>query len=282
MELVFPALARQTSTASRTALKAVPVPNQAITSLAQLSVSGMATTMGDSVTMAVGSSMYSASGSNAVDAAAGWTIAEFNVFGDGGGGQADFNSGSQIVTRERIIYGGSAPPNCVAQGFTGETNNLNFPPSPPASNNPGPAVVFTENWFGGASSNCAAATTVGDTHLDTFLGLLYDFQASGDFVVAQTDQDFVVEARQVSGAPTWPNAAVNNAIATQMGQDAVAVCTNPFSGPDLFVNGSLIQLGQGDVFSTSHGVDIWRIKQRVQHHRPERQFREGHSLPHLD
>ena len=202
-------------------------------------------------------------GPDSVDAAAFWTIAEFNVLGPGGdmkgGSQAVFNNGAQIITRNRIIYGGDAPPNCVAQGFTGETNNLNFPPSPPASNNPGPAVIFTENSAGGASSNCAAATTVGDTHLDTFLGLLYDFQASGDFVVAQTDQDFVVEARQVSGAPTWPNAAVNDAIATQMGRDTVAVCTDPFEGPRLFVNGGLIQLGDGHVFSTPDGVDIWRV-----------------------
>ena len=73
-------------------------------------------------------------------------------------------------------------------------------------------------------SNCAAATSVGDTHLTTFNGLLYDFQASGDFVLAQVDPDFVVQTRQVSGAPTWPDASVNSAVATRMGKTKVAVC----------------------------------------------------------
>ncbi len=89
--------------------------------------------------------MFAATGDNSVHAAAGWTIAEFNVFGDGGGSQANFNSGAQIVIRDRIVYGGTAPPNCVAVGYTGETNNLNFPLSPPAPSSPGPALLFTEN-----------------------------------------------------------------------------------------------------------------------------------------
>src|SRR6185503_5424999 len=164
----------------------------------------------------------------AVNLAAGWQIAEFNIFGDGGnsagGGQASFNSGADVVARTQILYGGTAPPNCVAQGFTAETNNLSFGPTAPSASAPGPAVLFQESTAGGATSNCAAATTVGDTHLATFGGLFYDFQASGDFVLAQVDPDFVVQTRQVSGAPTWPEASVNSAVATQMGKSKVALC----------------------------------------------------------
>lgn len=243
---------------------AAPLPNQPITNLAQLSLSGTVTKTGDSVTFSVGGKIVAMQdGVNAVDAADGWTTAEFNVLGDGGnqygGSQAVFNNGAEIITRNRIFYGGAAPPNCVAIGFTGETNNLSFPASPPAPTKPGPAVIFTENSAGPpASSNCAAATTVGDTHLYTFQGLFYDFQASGDFVVAQVNPNFVVEARQVSGAPTWPNAAVNHAIATQMGRDTVAVCQADI-GANLFVNDRLIELGDGQVYSTPNGVDIWRV-----------------------
>ncbi len=239
---------------------AAPVPNQPITNLGQMSLSGAVSTTGDSVSFTSGGIGYAINGDNAVDAAAGWTIAEFNIFGDGGnsngGGTASFNSGANIVTRNRIIYGGTAPPNCVAQGFTAEMNNLSFGPTAPAATPPGPAVIFNESTAGGATSNCAAATTIGDTHLDTFQGLLYDFQASGDFVVAQADPDFLVVARQVSGAPTWPNADVNHAIATRMGKDRVAVCLAPAR---LNVNGENTELGDGKVFSTPDGVDIWRI-----------------------
>ena len=239
---------------------AVPVPNQPITNLGNLSLSGAVSTTGDSVTVSTGSlPLYARSGDNAVNAAAGWQTAEFNVFGDGGnsagGGQASFNNGSAVVPRTRVIYGGTAPPNCTAQGFTAETNNLSFGPTAPTGSSPGPALLFAESSAGGASSNCASATGVGDTHLRTFGGLFYDFQASGDFVLAQADPDFVVETRQVSGAPTWPNASVNHAVAARMGKTQVAVCLAPAR---LNVGGKNIELGDGKSLSTTEGVDIWR------------------------
>jgi len=150
-------------------LGAVPVPAEAITNLGNLSLTGSVSAGGDSVTLFDAGSglMYPVTGDNAVNAAAGWQIAEFNVFGDGGnsagGGQASFNSGSTIVPKVEITYGDSAPPTCVAQGFTAEANNLSFGPSAPAASPPGPAILFTESSAGG-SSDCAAATTVGDTH----------------------------------------------------------------------------------------------------------------------
>lgn len=237
---------------------AVAVPNQPITSLGQLSLSGAVSTTGDSVTLSTGGTVYARNGDNAVNAAAGWQIAEFNVFGYGGnsagGGGATFNSGADIVPRTRIIHGGNVRPNCVAQGFTGETNNLSFGPTAPGASAPGPAVIFRESTAGGATSNCAAATTVGDTHLATFGGLFYDFQASGDFVLAQVDPDFVVQARQVSGAPTWPDASVNSAVATRMGKTKVAICLPA----RLNVDGENTELGDGKSLSTPEGVDIWR------------------------
>jgi hypothetical protein len=209
--------------------------------------------------MSAGGTAHSVTGNNSVNAAAGWTIAEFNLVGDGGnssgGGMASFNSGADIVARTTIIYGGTAAPNCVAQGFTGETNNLSFGPTAPGASAPGPAIRFRESTAGGATSNCAAATSMGDTHLATLNGLFYDFQASGDFVLAQVDPDFVVQARQVSGAPTWPDASVNSAVATRMGKTKVAVCLSPAR---LNVDGENTELGDGKSLSTPDGVDVWR------------------------
>jgi hypothetical protein len=257
----------------------VPVPSQAITNLGQLSLSGVVSMTGDSVHVGFGGMMKMMNGDNAVDAVAGWQIAEFNVFGDADGSRAVFNNGAKVVPRTQIIYGGTTAPTCVAQGFTGETNNLSFALPAPAPSPPGPALIFTESTAGGATSNCMAGTTVGDTHLNTFSGLFYDFQASGDFVMAQSGpnvclnctlasqpagSNFVVQARQVSGAPQWPNAAVNQAIATQMGQTTVAVCptlgnTTAPPAAALVVNGAKVAVGDGSVFSTPDGVDIWHI-----------------------
>jgi len=145
-------------------------------------------------------------------------------------------------------------PNCVAQGFTAEMNNLSFGPTAPAATAPGPAVIFQQSIAGGAPSNCAAAVTVGDTHLRTFNGLFYDFQASGDFILAQTEPNFVVQTRQVSGAPTWPDASVNKAVATQMGKSRVAICLPS----RVIVDGKNTDVPDGNSFSTPEGVDIRR------------------------
>ncbi len=168
-----------------------------------------------------------------------WNTAEFNVFGDCCLDQASFNSGSTIVPRTKIVYGGTAPPNCVATGFTGETNNLSFGPNAPPASRPGPAVLFTESSAGGAPSACASATSVGDTHLMTFDGVKYDFQAQGDFVLMQADSDFAVHTRQATAVadPRWiKNATIKKAVATQMGDTRVAICLNPAR---LLINGKL-------------------------------------------
>ncbi len=232
---------------------AVPVPNQPISNLANLSLTGTAIAIGDMVTLSTGSDMYAVSGDNSVNASAGWTSAEFCIVGDANGGQANFNTGSTIVPRTQIVYGSNAAPDCLAQGFTGETNNLNFSPTPPAASPPGPAILVTETSVGDATANCADATTVGDTHLTTFKGLLYDFQASGDFVLAEVDSDFVVQTRQVSGAPQWPDASVNSAVATRMGKTVVALCLD-----GLTIDGKATDLTDGKSFSTPEGVDVTR------------------------
>src|SRR6185295_2324073 len=118
----------------------------------------------------------------------------------------NFNPGAQVDTRTEIFYGGNAAPNCLATGTTGETNNLSFGPTAPAATAPGPAVIFRQSTAGGAATNCAAASTIGDTHLRTFNNLFYDFQAAGDFTLAEVAPGFDVQTRQVSGAPTWPDA----------------------------------------------------------------------------
>jgi hypothetical protein len=210
----------------RNAPNSVPTPNQPITNLAQMSLSGTVTAAADSVTFTSGTNAYSANGDNAVNAAAGWNATGFGIFGYCCGSEADFNAGSTIVPRTQIIYGGVAAPSCLADGFTGETNNLNFGAAPAASA-PGPAVLSTQSTTGGAVASCANATSVGDTHLTTFGGLLYDFQASGDFILAEIDPEFLVQARQVSGAPSWPNASVNHGVGMRLDGTEVAICLKP-------------------------------------------------------
>jgi len=245
--------------------KAASVANQPITNMANWRFTGTATSTGDSVTMSTGTSVSTANGDNAVAASTAWTTAEFNIFGYGGdnagnGGTASFNAGASTNARTEIIYGDTKPPNCVAQGFTAEKNNLSFGPTAPAATAPGPAVIFAESIAGGATSNCAAATTIGDTHLRTFNGLLYDFQAAGDFTLAEVGRNFSVQTRQVSGAPTWPNATVNKAVAARFGETRVAICLPRGSDgpPGIHVNGTLTSVNDGQTLELPGGVGIAR------------------------
>src|SRR5438270_780806 len=62
-------------------------------------------------------------------------------------------------------------------------------------------------------------------------------------------------ARRVSGAPTWPNATVNKAVATRMGSTRVTFCTAPGR---LNVDGNSVEIADGQVMSLPTGVDIRR------------------------
>lgn len=226
--------------------------------LGNVTLSASVTSTSDQVTVSDGTHAVTRVGNNATDAAAGWTDAEFNVFGDGGnssgGGQAGFGTNSTIKVKTVVHNGATNAPTCSLEGFTGETNNLALVGTPNITIQPSPTIEFNEsNAAGGAVASCATAAGVGDTHLSTFGGLLYDFQASGDFVLAQMDKDFIVEARQVSGAPTWPNASINKAVATRMGETRVAVCTSPSR---LEVDGAHTEVSDGKTLSLPSGVDI--------------------------
>ena len=56
-----------------------------------------------------------------------WNTAEFNVFGGGGGSDANFNAGTSITVRLSVNDGTTNPPTCQPNaGTTGEGNNLNL------------------------------------------------------------------------------------------------------------------------------------------------------------
>jgi von Willebrand factor type D domain len=235
-----------------------PVPVQPIANMAQLSLSGNATQGGsDTAVMYVGNTAYSTppNPDSVLNLAQGWREVEFNIFGDACSSQAVFQGTPKIVVRESVTYGSPKAPTCQATGFTGETNNLSFGPAAPVPSGTSPAILFTESSAGGVMAACAAATSVGDTHLATFDGLLYDFQASGDFVLVHANPDFVVQTRQVSGAPSWPNASTNTAVATQMGKTRVAICLRPTR---LMIDGTPTDLGDGKSLSLPSGVAVSR------------------------
>src|SRR5207248_9564429 len=66
---------------------------------------------------------------------------------------------------------------------------------------------------------------------------------------------FVVETRQKSGAPLWPNATVNKAVAVTLGTTHAAVCLDPIR---LIVDGERRELGDGGSITLPGGAEITR------------------------
>ena len=187
-----------------------------------------------------------------------WKGVEWAIVGDCCGTQANFSAGTSIRLRTTVHNGTTNAPLCVMEGFTGETNNLNLAGTPAIGVQAAPTMISNQT-FAPGSAGCAAAAGLGDTHLTTFRHLLYDFQASGDFEIATTGPHFIVQTRQVSGAPSWPNAAVNEAVATRIGKSTVAVCVSPnVAGPPvhLVVNSKAVSLASGSQLNLADGGDV--------------------------
>jgi hypothetical protein len=74
-----------------------------------------------------------------------WNTGEFNVVGNAGGSEAEFNSGASIKVNLAVSDGSTAAPSCVADsGTTGESNNLNLGTCT-ASGGSNPSISFTES-----------------------------------------------------------------------------------------------------------------------------------------
>jgi len=121
------------------------VAQQTAQSLGQLKLTGSAGTQ-DVSTIFTGNNTISATGAGSVLSLAGnWNQSEFNVFGDGGGGQAVFNTGVTMNVKLSVNNGGTSAPTCSGGGTTGETNNLNLVSNSCCTIGGAlPAIVFTQ------------------------------------------------------------------------------------------------------------------------------------------
>jgi streptogramin lyase len=214
---------------------AISVPVQPISNLQNLSLRGQVVSAGqDALTMAVGDNLYTMpSEDSVVDPAQGWQLAEFNVFGDGNGAQAEFNTGSEIVVRTSVDYGSPLAPSCEATGLTLETNNLSFANGPVVQQEALPAIVFTESSAGGSSSACNSAT---------------ELPGGGVTPPPQPQQElteFILPSRNsaLNGITTGPDGALWFTMFGKIGRISVAGAITEFPLPNHAGNPSGIALG---------------------------------------
>ncbi|MGB6644599.1 MAG: hypothetical protein WBE35_06180 [Candidatus Cybelea sp.] len=137
----------------------VNLPNVDVTGLGSVIETGVADSSGDSIFMSVGSTEYgmkNVQDDGITDLSQHWEGAEFNILGDGGGDQANFNSGSKITVNIQADDGVKKKPLCPAStGTTAETNNLFFVRAPHrVPKLQYPSIEFTMSSKEGGKATC--------------------------------------------------------------------------------------------------------------------------------
>jgi len=177
-----------------------------ITNLAGLTFSATATSGGtDDATVTYGGEAYIATVPDSyTDIASGWNQAEFNVVGNAGGSQAQFNNGSSMIVKVEVTDGSSTAPSCVYNsGTTGESNNFNFIPSTASPvccqyGGTDPNIEFMEAYdtTHTHTASCGGSSITGEPHITTVDGTYYNFQAAGEFIALQDPGGTEIQTRQ--------------------------------------------------------------------------------------
>lgn len=106
--------------------------------------------------------LYAVGNDSVLDLESYWTTAEYNVFGDAGGGIADLNSNATLIVQTSVNNGTTNAPLCVGPqngGTTGETNNLSLIPTsaPVCCPLSGGSIQFMESNASGVSATCGSS-----------------------------------------------------------------------------------------------------------------------------
>ena len=158
----------------------------------------------DKVTLTIGSTSYSALGDNIFpelgSSPNSWTFSEFNIFGDGHGSQAVFNSGTTLLVRTAVNSGTTSAPRCNGSGNTLESNNLSLLGTCSQVGGPSPAIVFPESLASGHQGSTA---------------LLYDANdGQADVVGFGSNGNQSMDYPNISFRSSWSSMAAGNFINT--------------------------------------------------------------------
>jgi len=143
--------------------------------LATAQLSGMAASGGeDGVLLSVGSgqaSLYTPgpNSDNVLDLAPAWNTTQWGVYGDGGGGEANFAASTTLEALTAVTTTSSQAPACVPVpngGLTAETNNLNLTSTPALGKEPSPTIASKQTNGTPGSASCVAAPASGGLNAD--------------------------------------------------------------------------------------------------------------------
>jgi hypothetical protein len=114
----------------------------------------------DAVELTNGSHASSVDNADTVlDLSHSWNTTEFDVFGDGGGAQAVFGTATTFEAQTSLLSSSQAAPECVKEGFTGETNNLKLTGTPALGTESTPTMGSEQT--NGTKTHVSCATAPG-------------------------------------------------------------------------------------------------------------------------
>ncbi len=128
--------------------------------LASVNLTGSAATGGlDSVSESVGTGRVTSvtNADTKINLASFWNTTEWGVFGDGGGSEANFGASTTLSAQTVLTATSSTAPTCVAEGFTGETNNLKLTSTPALGTEPSPTMSSKQTNGTSGTAGCAVA-----------------------------------------------------------------------------------------------------------------------------
>ena len=248
-----------------------------ITDLADMTLSGSAIPNGtDAATVTYNGQAFTATVPDSyTDIASVWNQAEFNVVGNAGGSEAEFNNGTSLIAKIAVTDGSTIAPSCVFNGgTTGESNNLNFVPSTSAPvccpyGGADPSIEFMEVYDTAHThtASCGSSSITGEPHITTVNNVYYNFQAAGEFIAVLDSDGAEIQTRQTPIPTVAPGnydpsgtnndglvscLAMNTAVAARVGTHRVtyepsfgsAYGKGPF---DLRIDGTITTLGASGV-----------------------------------
>jgi hypothetical protein len=126
--------------------------------LASVKFVGSAKSGGDdqvSLSAGPGTATMVSNNDDMVDLAKSWNTTEFDVFGDGGGGQANFGANTTLEAQTSLVETSQLAPTCTLEGFTGETNNLNLSGTPALGAEESPTIESAQTNGTATTASCA-------------------------------------------------------------------------------------------------------------------------------
>jgi hypothetical protein len=127
--------------------------------LTTTTLTGSASASGkDEVTLSFGGQAVSVTNPGSVlDLAPQWNTTEFDIFGDGGGGEAYFGANTTLEAQTTLSSSSESAPTCVEEGFTAETNNLSLTHTPTIATQVLPTMVSEQTDTSPTTPSCATA-----------------------------------------------------------------------------------------------------------------------------